>query len=104
VSTAGNVNRPLSHRMALPHRYTYIYSHPGIVDAGFDGGNNTMSRPKNFPYAMTLRLTAPMESELENLAYTLRLSKAQFIRIALRRAIADAYEHEMQYTQLQGAL
>ena len=66
-----------------------------------DGGNNTMSKPKTFSYGMTLRLTAPMESELENLAYTLRLSKAQFIRRAIRRAIADPYGRGTQYTHLQ---
>jgi hypothetical protein len=60
-----------------------------------------MSRQTSFPYCMTLRLTAPMESELENLAYDLRLSRAGFIRIALRRAIADAYERGTQHTQLQ---
>ena len=42
---------------------------------------------------MTLRLSSPMQCEVENLAYESRLSKAQFIRIALRRAIADAYDH-----------
>ena len=60
-----------------------------------------MSRSKHFPYAMTLRLSTPMQSEVENLAYDSRLSKAQFIRRALRRAIADAYEHGTQHTQLQ---
>ena len=50
---------------------------------------------------MTLRLTAPMESELNNLAYDLRLSRAGFIRIALRRAIADAYDHATQNTHLR---
>ena len=58
-----------------------------------DGRNNTMSKLKTFPYCMTLRLTAPMESELENLAYDLRLSRAGTIRQILRRAIADAYDH-----------
>ena len=45
-----------------------------------------------------------MQSEVENLAYDSRLSKAQFIRIALRRAIAEAYEHELpdQYRQVHG--
>ena len=50
---------------------------------------------------MTLRLSAPMESELDNLAFDHNLSKAGFIRIALRRAIADAYERGTQHTQLQ---
>jgi hypothetical protein len=55
-----------------------------------DGWNKTMSKLKRFPYCMTLRLSAPMESELENLAYDLRLSRAGTIRRILRRAITDA--------------
>jgi hypothetical protein len=53
-----------------------------------------------------LRLTGPMESELENLAYDLRLSKAGFIRLALRQAITDAHEHDLadQYRVYGGAL
>lgn len=51
-----------------------------------------MSKPKSFPHAMTLRLSSPMQSEIENLAYESSLSKAQFIRRSLRRAIAQAYE------------
>lgn len=76
-------------------------SHPGIRDAVEDGGSNTMSRSRNYSYSMTLRLTTPMQCEVENLAYDSRLSKAQFIRIALRRAIADAHEHATQNTYLQ---
>jgi hypothetical protein len=49
-----------------------------------------MSKMKTFPYCMTLRLTAPMETELENLAYDRNVSKASFIRRCLYRAIADA--------------
>ena len=66
-----------------------------------DGGNKKMSRSRNYPYSMTLRLSSPMQCEVENLAYESRLSKAQFIRIALRRAIADAYDHGTQNTHLQ---
>ena len=51
-----------------------------------------MSRQTTFPYAMTLRLSRNMESELENLAYDLRLSRAGTIRRILGRAIAEAYE------------
>ena len=67
-----------------------------------DGGSKMMKRSKHFPYAMTLRLSSPMQCQVENLAYDSRLSKAQFIRIALRRAIA--YEHELpdQYRQVYG--
>ena len=62
-----------------------------------------MSKMKTFPYSMTLRLTTPMESELENLAFDNHLSKAGFIRRCLRRAIAEAYEHVPdQYRQDQG--
>jgi hypothetical protein len=50
---------------------------------------------------MTLRLSTPMQAEVENLAYDSRMSKAQFIRFALRRAIADAYEHGTQKTHFQ---
>ena len=46
-------------------------------------------------FAMTLRLDPGMETELENLAYTLRLSKAGTIRRALRRAIAEAHQTEL---------
>jgi hypothetical protein len=66
-----------------------------------DGRNNTMSKLKTFPYCMTLRLTAPMESELENLAYDLRLSRAGTIRRILSRAIADAYNDATQNTHLR---
>jgi hypothetical protein len=55
--------------------------------------HKTMSRQTRFPYCMTLRLAAPMESELENLAYDRRMSKAEFIRRCIGQAIADAYQH-----------
>jgi len=67
-----------------------------------DGGNKTMSRSKNFPYAMTLRLSTPMQAEVENLAYDSRMPKAQFIRTVLRRAIADEYALPDQYRQVHG--
>ena len=60
-----------------------------------------MSRQTRFPYCMTLRLTTPMQSEVENLAYDSQLSQAQFIRRCIRQAIADAYEHGTQNTHLQ---
>jgi DNA polymerase/3'-5' exonuclease PolX len=50
-----------------------------------------MSRQTRFPYAMTLRLDTRMESELEDLAYTQRTSKAGTIRRILGRAIAEAH-------------
>jgi hypothetical protein len=63
-----------------------------------------MNRQTTFPYAMTLRLTIPMESELENLAYDWRLSKAGTIRRILGRAIAQAYQHKCspRNVQIQG--
>ena len=61
-----------------------------------------MSRSRNYPYAMTLRLSQPMQSEVENLAYDSRMSKAQFIRTVLRRAIADLDELPDQYRQVYG--
>ena len=48
-----------------------------------------MSKPTTYSYAMTLRLDSQMESELADLAYSLRLSKASTIRRSLRRAIVD---------------
>ena len=65
-----------------------------------DGRNKKMSRQTRFPYCMTLRLTAPMESELETLAYDWRLSKAATIRQILRRAISA--EHELPDLQVHG--
>jgi hypothetical protein len=70
-----------------------LYAIPVSVIPARLTGTNTMKRSKHFPYCMTLRLTAPMESELENLAYDLRLSKAGFIRRCIRQAIAEAYDH-----------
>jgi predicted transcriptional regulator len=37
-----------------------------------------------------------MESELENLAYNSRSSKAYVIRRAIRQTIADSYQHDLQ--------
>jgi predicted transcriptional regulator len=54
-----------------------------------------MRRPTTFPYAMTLRLSADMETGLEDLAYTLRLSRAGTIRRILRGAIAAALRNEL---------
>jgi hypothetical protein len=68
-----------------------------------DGGSKMMSRSRNYPYSMTLRLSSPMQCEVENLAFDNHLSKAGFIRRCLRRAIAEAYEDVPdQYRQDQG--
>ena len=60
-----------------------------------------MKRSKHFPYAMTLRLSSPMQSEVENLAYDSRISQAQLIRRCIRQGIADVYEHGTQNTHFQ---
>src|ERR1035441_2685539 len=99
-SSAGHASRR-SHRMAHRRRIDTCISHPGIRDAVEDGGSNTVSRSRNYPYSMTLRLSSPMQSEVENLAYERHVSKAQFIRRALRAAIATAYEHGTQNTHVQ---
>ena len=49
-----------------------------------------MSRSRNYPYAMTLRLSSKMETALEDLAYSRRLSRAGTIRRILGRAIAES--------------
>src|ERR1035437_3747924 len=88
----------LAHRIGI-HTCS---SHSGIVDAVEDGGSKMMKRSKHFPYAMTLRLSSPMQCQVENLAYDSRMSKAQFIRTVLRRAIADLDELPDQYRQVYG--
>jgi len=60
-----------------------------------------MPRPTKYPYTMSLRLAANMQDELDNMAYEFRISRAQFIRRALHRAIADAYQHELPITTFQ---
>jgi hypothetical protein len=51
---------------------------------------------------MTLRLSNEMESGLEDLAYTLRLSRAGTIRRLLRRAIADTHQKELVSSDSRG--
>jgi hypothetical protein len=55
----------------------------------------TMSKPKTHEYAMTLRLENQMADELEDIAFTLRLSKAGFVRRSIRRALEHARRHEV---------
>jgi hypothetical protein len=50
---------------------------------------------------MTLRLSIPMQTEVENLAFDHHLSKAGFIRRCIRQGIGDAYEHGTQDLHLQ---
>jgi hypothetical protein len=44
---------------------------------------------------MTLRLENRMADEVEDLAFTLNLSKAAFVRRSIRRAIEHARQHEL---------
>jgi predicted DNA-binding protein len=53
-----------------------------------------MTTPK-FHYAMTLRLQNEMADDIENVAYTLNLTRAAFIRRSIRRAIEHARQHEL---------
>ena len=46
-------------------------------------------------YSMTLRLPAAVATELENIAYDLKLSKTGFIRRSVIQALAHAKEHEL---------
>jgi hypothetical protein len=46
-------------------------------------------------YSMTLRLPAAVATELENIAYDLKLSKSGFIRRSVLRALIHAKEHEL---------
>lgn len=55
-----------------------------------------MNRSKTYPYAMTLRLSIPMQTEVENRAYECRMSKAGFIRRCIRLGISDAYDRGTQ--------
>jgi predicted transcriptional regulator len=54
-----------------------------------------MSQPKKYPVAMTLRLQEQVADEIEDIAFTLNLSKASFIRRSIRRAIEFARQHEL---------
>jgi hypothetical protein len=53
-----------------------------------------MSKQKTFPHCMTLRISLPMESALQCLAFDQNLSKAAFIRRILRRAIVEAHQKD----------
>lgn len=54
-----------------------------------------MSKPHKHPFAMTLRLDQQMADEIENIAFTLNLSRAAFVRRSIRRALQHAHEHEL---------
>ena len=44
---------------------------------------------------MTLRLETQMADDVEDIAFTLNLSKAGFVRRSIRRAIEHARQHEL---------
>ena len=54
-----------------------------------------MSKPKQHSYAMTLRLQSKMAEEVEDIAFTLNLSRAAFVRRSIRRALEHARQHEL---------
>jgi predicted transcriptional regulator len=54
-----------------------------------------MNNPKEHQYAMTLRLQQQMADEVEDIAYTLNLSRAAFVRRSIRRALEHARRHEL---------
>jgi hypothetical protein len=84
---------PRGHPNDARHGYRYLYAIPVSVMPLENGRSKNMSRSRNYPYSMTLRLSNPMESELENLAYDRRMSKASFIRHCIAESIADAHDH-----------
>jgi hypothetical protein len=55
----------------------------------------TMSKLQQHSYAMTLRLQNAMADEIENIAFSLNLSRAAFVRRSIRRAIEHARQHEL---------
>ena len=54
-----------------------------------------MTKLKQLPYAMTLRLKNEMAEDVEDIAYTLNLSRAAFVRRSIRRGIEQARLHEL---------
>jgi hypothetical protein len=54
-----------------------------------------MNNPKEHQYAMTLRLQQQMADEVEDIAFTLNLSRAAFVRRSIRRAIEHARQSEL---------
>jgi predicted DNA-binding protein len=59
------------------------------------GATETIMKPRQHPFAMTLRLQNEMADEIENVAYTLNLTRAAFVRRSIRRAIEHAHQHEL---------
>jgi len=54
-----------------------------------------MTKTKQHPFAMTLRLENQMADEVEDIAYSLNLTRAAFVRRSIRRAIEHARRHEL---------
>ncbi len=53
-----------------------------------------MTKPK-LHYAMTLRLQNEMADEIQDIAYTLNLTRSAFVRRSIRRGIEHARQHEL---------
>lgn len=49
----------------------------------------------NMKHAMTLRLDLHLHEDLESVAFDLRMSKVDFVRRSIRRAIDHAKAHEL---------
>jgi hypothetical protein len=47
------------------------------------------------PYAVTLRLPTSMADEIEDIADTLNLTRAAFVRRSIRRGLDHARNHEL---------
>ncbi len=67
-----------------PHKYERYHQMP----------TRTMTKTK-LPYTVTLRLPNEMAAEVENIADTLNLTRAAFVRRSIRRAIEHARQHEL---------
>jgi hypothetical protein len=78
-------NQSTSRPYKYPHRHQKV-----SPDA-----HQEMSKPKQHEYAMTLRLQQAMADEIEDIAYTLNLTRAAFVRRSIRRGIEHARRHEL---------
>lgn len=67
-----------------PHKYQRYHLMPRKI----------MTKTK-LPYAVTLRLPNSMADDIEDIAYTLNLTRAAFVRRSIRRAIEHARQHEL---------
>jgi len=62
----------------------------------------TQSNSKKHQFAMTLRLDDRLAEDLEDIAFSLSLSRAAFIRRSLTKAIRSARESEVQISHTRG--